>query len=112
MVEHGFCKPEVIGSSPVSSSTPRWPNGKARVCKTLFSWFDSNTGLQWGYSSVGRASVLHTECHRFESGYLHQGEVVELVYTTDLKSVGRRVHAGSNPAFATVLNYERLARRF
>ena len=25
-----------------------------------------------GYSSVGRASALQAECHRFESGYLHQ----------------------------------------
>ena len=52
MVEHGFCKPEVIGSNPVSSSI---------------------------------------------------GEVVELVYTTDLKSVGGSSHAGSSPAFATKL---------
>jgi hypothetical protein len=29
------------------------------------------------------------------------GEVVELVYTTDLKSVGHVAHAGSSPAFAT-----------
>ncbi len=25
-----------------------------------------------GYSSVGRASALQAECHRFDSGYLHQ----------------------------------------
>ena len=42
-----------------------------------------------GYSSVGRAPALQAGCHRFEPDYLHQfGEVVELVYTTDLKSVG------------------------
>ena len=32
------------------------------------------------------------------------GEVVELVYTTDLKSVGGTRHAGSSPAFATKKN--------
>ena len=42
-----------------------------------------------GRSSVGRAPALQAGCHRFEPDYLHQfGEVVELVYTTDLKSVG------------------------
>ena len=25
----------------------------------------------WGYSSVGRASALQAECHRFDPGYLH-----------------------------------------
>jgi len=29
-------------------------------------------GSDRGYSSVGRASALQAECHRFESGYLHQ----------------------------------------
>ena len=56
-----------------------------------------------GISSVGRASALQAECHRFESGYLHQnfGEVVELVDTADLKSAGGPSREGSSPSFAT-----------
>ena len=26
----------------------------------------------WGYSSVGRALLLHGRCQRFESAYLHK----------------------------------------
>lgn len=32
----------------------------------------SHKGL-WGYSSAGRASDLHSEGHRFDPVYLHQG---------------------------------------
>ena len=28
--------------------------------------------VDWGYSSVGRALLLHGRCQRFESAYLHK----------------------------------------
>ena len=50
-VEHNLAKVGVEGSNPFARSR--------------------NFSPLWGYSSVGRASALQAEGHRFESGYLH-----------------------------------------
>ena len=77
MAEQRFCKPQVIGSNPVSSSS----GGIAQLVEHLLC----------KQNVIGSNPVTSTN-----------GEVVELVYTTDLKSVGGPSHAGSNPAFATM----------
>ena len=41
---------------------------------TLKLNFNPINFFQWGYSSVGRALLLHGRCQRFESAYLHKIE--------------------------------------
>jgi hypothetical protein len=42
---------------------------------------------QWGYSSVGRALLLHGRCQRFESAYLHKIEKRKKIeFLNDIKS--------------------------
>ena len=78
MVERWFCNPDVIGASPVSGSI----GGIAQLGEHLLCKQDV----------IGSSPITSTN-----------SEVVELVYTTDLKSVGHCTHAGSSPAFATIL---------
>jgi hypothetical protein len=55
MVKCWFVEPRDMGSNPVSS-----------VIKLI-----SLLSFYRGYSSIGRASVLHAEGYRFESCWLH-----------------------------------------
>jgi hypothetical protein len=41
----------------------------------------------WGISSVGRASALHAEGHRFKSDRLHHGGLAEWFKAAVLKTV-------------------------
>ncbi len=63
MVEQLICNQQVAGSKPV---------------------IDSIRGI----SSVGRAVVLQTTGHQFESDMFHQVSVAEVVDARDLKSLG------------------------
>ena len=47
MVEHLTCNEDVVGSIPTGGSMPRWPSGKAGVCKTPIRRFDSGPGLHF-----------------------------------------------------------------
>lgn len=46
-----------------------------------------NTISKGGYNSVGRMSALQVECHRFESGYLHQTRCSSNGKTIDSKPI-------------------------
>ena len=68
----------------------RWRSGNAAVCKTAMRGFDSRPGLT--------RIVLSFELIVYSGTY---AEVVELVDTRDLKSLGHCGRAGSNPALGT-----------
>ena len=75
LVEHRFCKPVVVGSSPITSSTffeARLPSGQRQQTVNLpgFPFDGSNPSLATtlsGCSSVGRVPAFQAGCRAFES---------------------------------------------
>ena len=80
---------EVIGSIPISSTISRSLSGgiaqlgehllcKQRVIGSI-PFTSTIHILMWGYSSVGRASALQAEGHRFDPVYLHHQKYIQIL---------------------------------